>query len=154
MLFIFIKESGVKKKYQGVMSSPLKASIVMNPSAVYLHSEIQNSNMIQTDEDLTCNRLDLTQTWQSMNGLDSPTAGYNINTRLGTRQWHGYLYKQSGSHDINKPMRTWHNEQGNQQQRDMRARESRHKRETFKSLFIYFLWSHHHSTSALAFSKS
>ncbi len=42
------------------MSSPLKASVVMNPSAVYLHSEIQNSNMIQTDEDLTCNRLDLT----------------------------------------------------------------------------------------------
>ncbi len=35
------------------------------------------SNMIQTD--LTCNEL------------DSPTAGNNINTGQGTKQWHGYL---------------------------------------------------------------
>ncbi len=41
------------------------------------------------------------QTLYGMNGLDSPTAGNNINTRPGTKQWHGYLYKQTGSHDMN-----------------------------------------------------
>ncbi len=31
------------------------------------------------------------QTLHGMKGLDSPTAGYNINTRPETRQRHGYL---------------------------------------------------------------
>ncbi len=63
----------------GVMS-PLKASVVKNPSAVYLQSEPKykhNPNKYRLD----LNRLDLRQTWQGLNGLDSPTAGYNINTR-------------------------------------------------------------------------
>ncbi len=50
-----------------------------NPSAVYLQSAIQTA----------------TKTWQetavAWNRLDSPTAGSNINTPQGTRQWHGYL---------------------------------------------------------------
>ncbi len=93
----------------GFSFEPVQTS---NPSAVYLQCEIQTSKHRQTRLDL--NRLDMKQTWYDMNGLDSPTAGNNINTRPGTRQWHGYLYKQTGSHDMNKPMRAWHNEQGNQ----------------------------------------
>ncbi len=41
-----------------VMSSPLKASVVMNPSAVYLHGEIQTSKHNPNKD-----RLDLKQTW-------------------------------------------------------------------------------------------
>ncbi len=47
-----------------------KASVVINPSALYLQ--------VLSKQTPNKDRLDLTQTWQSMNGLDSPTAGNNI----------------------------------------------------------------------------
>ncbi len=64
------------------MSSPLKANVVRT-QVQFIYKVIQiDSKQRQTD---------LTQTWYGMNGLDSPTAGNNINTRPGTRQRHGYL---------------------------------------------------------------
>ncbi len=90
---------------------PLKARVVRT-QVQFIYKVIQTSKHRQTWLDM--NRLDMKQTLHGMNTLDSPTAGDNINTRPGTRQWHGYLSKQSGSHDMNKPMRRWHNEQGNQ----------------------------------------
>ncbi len=71
--------------------SPLKASVVMNLSAVYLHGEIQTSkhNPNKDRLDLTWHETDLAWNRCGMNRLDSPTAGNNINTRqeLKARTW-------------------------------------------------------------------
>ncbi len=48
----------------------------MNPSADYLQNVIQISKQTPNKD-----RLDKRQNWHGMNGLDSTTAGYNINTR-------------------------------------------------------------------------
>jgi len=78
---------------------PLKASIVKNPSAVYL--QMWNPNIIQTKKDLTWNRLDQRQTWHGINGLDSPTAGYNINTRQSNKAMTWLLIENRVGHVIN-----------------------------------------------------
>ncbi len=67
----------------------------MNPSAVYLQCEIQNTN--------NPNRLDLKQAWhgmnrRGMNRLDSPTAGNNINTRQSNKAMTRLLTENSEGH--------------------------------------------------------
>ncbi len=53
------------------------------------------------------NRLNKRQTWHGMNGLDSPTAGNNINTRqeLKARTWL-LITNTEETLDKNKPMGT------------------------------------------------
>ncbi len=79
LILLFIKST----VYCPAVMITLKASVVKNPSAVYW--QMWNQNIIQTKTDLTWDRLNMA--WPD----NSPTAGYNINTRQGTRQWHGYL---------------------------------------------------------------
>ncbi len=79
VIFMFVM---VGYESLGVMI-PLKASVVKNTEQFIYKREIQ------TKTDLNWNRLDLKQTWHGMNRVDSPTAGYNINTRPETeaRTW-------------------------------------------------------------------
>ncbi len=60
--------------------SPLKASVVKKCSLFTRWTPKSKHNLNRRLEQ-TWNRLDQRQTWHGMNRLDSPTAGYNINTR-------------------------------------------------------------------------
>ncbi len=77
VIFMFVM---VGYESLGVMI-PLKASVVKNTSSLFTN--------VKSKHNPNKDRLELKQTWHGMNRVDSPTAGYNINTRPETeaRTW-------------------------------------------------------------------